>query len=82
MTDTDIKLEVLISEIEKFKVGAETNFREADELLCRSVENELPAEHIKKLMQAKHDAEKQLSWAQSALSSLKGIRTWDQSQVQ
>lgn len=81
-TSTDIKLETIISEIEKFQVEVGNDFREADELLCHSVENELPAEHIKKLMQAKHDAEKQLTWAQNALSSLRGIRTWDPSQVQ
>ncbi|HVA16456.1 MAG TPA: hypothetical protein VMV59_01955 [Candidatus Dormibacteraeota bacterium] len=81
-TSTDIKLETLISEIETFQAEAETNLRDADELLFRSIEKELPAAHIKKIMQKQREAHEQLTWAQNALSSLRGIRTWDPFQVQ
>jgi len=81
-TSTDIKLETLISEIETFQAEAETNLRDADELLFRSIENELPAAHIKTIMQKQREAHEQLTWAQNALNALKGIRTWDPSQVQ
>ena len=82
MTDTDIKLEIIIGETEKLEADARANLREADELLFRSIENGLPFEHTKQIIQKQREAHEILTRAQSVLSSLKGIRTWDQSQVQ
>jgi len=81
-TDTDINLEITIGETEKLEAQARANLREADELLFRSIENGLPFAHTQKIIQKQREAHEILTRARSALESLRGIRTWDPSQVQ